>query len=387
MRDAVTTEAILETLVGFDTTSRASNMPLVEFAVDYLAAHDVPAAVVADVDGAKANVWATIGPAVAGGVVLSGHTDCVPVDGQPWSSDPFSLTLEGSRWYGRGTADMKGFVASALAAVPMFVEAPLTRPVHLALSYDEELGGAGARLLVESMAAGGVDAGWCVVGEPTSMRVVTAHKGIFVFAAQVTGTEAHSSLAPRAVNAAEYAARLVVALQDMAREKAATGPFDDVFDIPHTTVHAGVVRSGTALNIVPGLAHVEFEFRHLPGDEPGVIRDRIDSIVSGLSAEMQDTAAACGIELTVRAHLPALDTDPASEVVARVGELTEERELAKVAYGTEAGLFESTLGVPTVVCGPGSIDQAHRPDEYVEVAQLDACDRFMTRLGAALSAD
>ncbi len=383
----MTTTTILETLVGFDTTSRASNLPLIEFAVDHLAAHGVEATVVANDAGTKANVWATIGPAVAGGVILSGHTDCVPVDGQPWSTDPFALTKVGGRWHGRGTADMKGFVASALAAVPMFVEAPLVRPVHLALSYDEELGGAGARLLVADMAAGGIRPGWCVVGEPTSMRVVTAHKGIFVFSAQVTGTEAHSSLAPRAVNAAEYAARLVVALQEMARAKAETGPFDDVFDIPHTTVHAGVIRSGTALNIVPRLAEVEFEFRHLPGDDPEAIRDRIDRVVSQLSAEMRETAPGCGIELTVRAHLPALDTDPSAEVVARVGALTEERDLAKVAYGTEAGLFESVLGVPTVVCGPGSIDQAHRPDEYVEVAQLDACDRFMGRLAAVLAAD
>ena len=264
---------------------------------------------VGDVETAKANLWATIGPEGDDGVILSGHTDCVPVDGQPWSSDPFRVTERDGRWYGRGTSDMKTFLAVVLAAVPDLVAAPLRAPIHLAFSYDEETGGDGARLLIDDLVGAGLRATYCVVGEPTSMQVVTSHKGIYAYEATVTGTEAHSSLAPRAVNAAEYAARLLVALQDIGREKAAEGTFDDVFDIPHTTVHAGVIRAGTALNIVPRVAEMEFEFRHLPQDEAAVIRTHIERMADALSAEMAETEPGTGIDLVMRAHLPALDTD------------------------------------------------------------------------------
>ncbi|MFQ5554819.1 MAG: acetylornithine deacetylase [Acidimicrobiia bacterium] len=381
------TESMLRKLVGFDTTSRESNLALIDFVSDYLEGHGVDSRLVMDEEGTKANLWATIGPDTADGVILSGHTDCVPVDEQPWSTDPFTLTATGDRWFGRGTSDMKTFIAAALAAVPAFAAGPLRRPVHLALSYDEEVGGAGARGLVSDLAARGVAAESCVVGEPTSMRVVVAHKGIFVFEAEVRGSEAHSSLAPRAVNASEYAARLLVEIQDLGREKAAAGPFDDGFDVTHTTFHAGVIEGGIALNIVPRRARLEFEFRHLPGDEPGAIRDRIDRIVSRLNAEMAESNEECGLDIEQRAHLPALDTAPDSAVVAAVRPLTDAASLGKVAYGTEAALFAGDLGVPTVVCGPGSIEQAHKPDEYIEVSQVTACDRFMERLAGRLAAD
>ena len=279
---------------------------------------------------------------------------------------------------------MKSFIAAVLAGVPALVQAPLASPIHLAFSYDEEVGGEGARILVDHLVDRGFTAKYCVVGEPTSMRVVTSHKGIFVYGAEAHGTAVHSSLAPRAVNAAEYAARLLVAVQDLGREKAAQGPFDDVFDIPHTTVHAGVIHAGTVLNIVPASAELEFEFRHLPQDDPAPIRDRIERTVDQLSAEMAESDTTAGITATVRAHLPALDTDPAAAVVTATGALTDVDGLGKVAYGTEAGLFNDTLGVPTIVCGPGSIDQAHKPNEWVEMSQVRACEEFVTRLAASL---
>jgi acetylornithine deacetylase len=379
-------EQWLRTLVGFDTTSRESNLPLIEHVADYLDGCGVPVQLVQSEDGDKANLWATIGPPAPDGIILSGHTDCVPVDGQPWSSDPFTLVEREGRWYGRGTADMKAFLAAVLAAVPDLVAGRLRAPLHLAFSYDEELGGAGARRLVDHLRAAGLEARFCVVGEPTSMQVVTAHKGIYVYRVAVRGTEAHSSLAPQAVNAAEYASRLLVGLQDLAREKAASGPYDDAFDVTHTTVHAGVIHAGTALNIVPAAARMEFEFRHLPQDDPVVVQERIRQMVDRLGAEMAESDAATGIEVTLVAHLPALDTPPTAEVVAATGSYTDVPGTGKVAYGTEAGLFHD-LGVPTVVCGPGSIVQAHRPDEFIDPAQVRACERFLAAVAGAVSAD
>ncbi len=376
---------ILERLVAYDTTSRESNLPLIEFVAEYLESHGVESSIVGNPDTDKANLWATIGPESGGGVILSGHTDCVPVDGQPWSSDPFVLVEEDGRWYGRGTADMKGFLAVVLAAVPDLVASPLRAPVHFAFSYDEEVGGAGARLLVEDLHGAGIDASSCIVGEPTSMQVVTAHKGIYIYRAEAHGTEAHSSLAPRAVNAAEYAARLMVALQDLGRDKAVAGPFDPVFDIPHTTVHAGVIHAGTALNIIPASAELEFEFRHLPGDDPGEIQARIQQIADSLSSEMAESDPSARLELRLTAHLPALDTALDAPVTTAVGALTSVDGVGKVAYGTEAALFEQTVGVPTVVCGPGSIAQAHKPDEWIEISQVNACAEFLGRLAKSLS--
>jgi acetylornithine deacetylase len=347
--------------------------------------HGIEPSIIGDAGSAKANLWATIGPEGDDGVILSGHTDCVPVDGQAWSSDPFALVERDGRWYGRGTSDMKTFLAVVLAALPSLAAAPLRRPIHLAFSYDEEVGGGGARLLIDDLVGAGVRASHCIVGEPTGMQVVTSHKGIYVFRATARGTEAHSSLAPRAVNAAEFAARLLVALQDLGRTKGAEGPFDPAFDVPHTTVHAGVIHAGTALNIVPSRAEMEFEFRHLPEDDPAAIRDRIETIVEQLTAEMTPIYPEAGIALVMRAHLPSLDTEPTTQVVRAVRALTDVDGLGKVAYGTEAGLFTEVLGVPTVVCGPGSIDQAHRPDEWIDVAQVRACEDFVARLGASLS--
>jgi acetylornithine deacetylase len=378
------TTQMLERLVGFDTTSRESNVPLIDFVAEYLDGHGVESRRVWSEDRNHCNLWATLGPRRTGGVVVSGHTDCVPVDGQPWTTDPFVLTRQGDRLLGRGTSDMKGFVASALTAVDRWLQMDLVRPIHLALSYDEEVGGAGARLLVADMAAAGLHPEYTIVGEPTSMQVVTAHKGIDTFEVTVTGTESHSSLAPRAVNAVEYAARFVTGLSDLARRRAAEGPFDEAFDMPHTTIHTGVIRGGTALNIVPRHCEVEFEYRYLPGEDPDELRATVEKIAADVMKQMPDIGDV-GIIIRRRAGFPSLDTPPDSPAVAAVDRLTPIEGTSKVAYGTEAGLFAAAFNAPTVVCGPGTIAVAHKPDEYVEAEQLDICDGFMDALGRSLS--
>ncbi len=381
---AMTTREMLEQLVAFDTTSRDSNLDLIDFAESHLSAAGVSSRRVWSEDRSKANLWATIGPNVSGGVVVSGHTDCVPVDGQDWTTDPFMLTPQGDRLVGRGTSDMKGFVASALVAVARWQTQQLVRPIHLALSYDEEVGGAGARLLVADMAAADLRPQYCIVGEPSSMQVVTAHKGIEAFVATVSGSEIHSSLAPRAVNAVEYAARLVVALADLAKQRAVEGPFDEDFDLPHTTIHPGVIHGGTALNIVARHSEVEFEFRYLPGESAAELRAKIEAIAADIAGMMPDIDDV-GIMVRKRAGFPDLDTPLESPAVAAVAALTPVPGTSKVAYGTEAGLFAEALNAPTIVCGPGEIAVAHKPDEYVEIEQLAICDDFMDALGRSLA--
>jgi acetylornithine deacetylase len=381
---AVTTVELLERLVAFDTTSRDSNVPLIDYVEPFLIERGIACHRVWSEDHDYVNLWATIGPDVPGGVVVSGHTDCVPVDGQPWTIDPFVLTEVGDRLLGRGTSDMKSFVAAALAAVDGWLAMDLARPIHLALSYDEEVGGAGARLMVADMAAAGLRPEYCIIGEPTSMQVVTANKGIETFVATVTGTESHSSLAPRAVNAVEYAARMVTALADLARRRAIDGPFDEGFDLPHTTIHTGVFHGGTALNIVPRLCELEFEYRYLPTEDAAELRASVDRIVADLMAMMPDEGDV-GILVEKRADLPGINTPLDSPAVLAASKLTPVPGTAKVAYGTEAGLFRDALNAPAVICGPGAIAAAHKPDEYVEIDQLRICDDFMTALGESLT--
>ena len=381
---AVATVEILERLVAFDTTSRDSNVPLIDYVESLLDERGVTSHRVWSDDRKYVNLWATIGPDAAGGVVVSGHTDCVPVDGQPWTTDPFVLTETGDRLLGRGTSDMKSFVASAIAALDGWLAMDLARPIHLAFSYDEEVGGAGARLLVADMAAAGLRPEYCIIGEPTSMQVVTANKGIETFFATVTGTESHSSLAPRAVNAVEYAARFVTALSDLARRRASDGPFDDGFDLHHTTIHTGVFHGGTALNIVPRLCELEFEYRYLPTEDAAALRATVDGIAADVMAMMPDEGDV-GILVQKHADLPGINTPLDSPAVAAASKLTPVPGTGKVAYGTEAGLFRDALNAPSVICGPGAIAAAHRPDEYVEVEQLRICDDFMVALGESLT--
>jgi acetylornithine deacetylase len=371
---------VLEALVGFDTTSRNSNLPVVEWVEAYLDRLGVAHERVPDQTGSKANVWATIGPSDVPGTILSGHTDVVPVDGQSWSHDPFRLTERNGRLYGRGAADMKGFDACCLAAVPDMLAAPLRRPIHLALSYDEEVGCVGVRRMIARLERAPVKPAACFVGEPTEMGVMIGHKGKRSFRVTVHGKTCHSSLAPRGVNAVEYAARLIVKIRDISDRLARSGARDPLYDVPYTTAHSGVVHGGTALNIVPDTCTFDFEFRPLATDDvESLVGEVMAHAHKRLEPEMRAVEPAARIVFEQISEFPGLETPASRDVVGLAKRLAGRNEHGKVAYGTEAGLF-ALAGIPTVVIGPGSIEQAHKADEYIAVSQLEACSAFLDRL-------
>ncbi len=372
--------AMIERLIAFDTTSRNSNLELIHDVRDYLADLGVTSELVFEEERRKANLYATLGPTDRGGIALSGHTDVVPIDGQDWSSDPWTVTERDGRLYGRGTCDMKSFIAVALAYAPKFLEQNLETPIHFCFSFDEEIGCVGVRYLLDQLAAREVRPAACIIGEPTDMKVVNAHKGKFSMRCHVRGHECHSSLAPKGVNAVEMAARLVARLSDMARRKAERGPFDEAYDVPYTTIHTGVIEGGTALNIVPKDCAFEFEFRNLPEDDTAELLSEIRSYAHDeLEPAMKAVAAETGFSWEDMACFPGLETPEDAEVVQLAKALAGSNDTGKVAFGTEAGLFHD-YGIPVVVCGPGSIDQAHKPDEFITLEQVALCERFMTRL-------
>ncbi|HEV2547743.1 MAG TPA: acetylornithine deacetylase [Stellaceae bacterium] len=367
-------------LVGFDTTSRNSNLALIDFVRDYLDGWGVRSELVFDAERRKANLYATIGPEDMGGIVLSGHTDVVPVDGQPWESDPFALKEESGRLYGRGTCDMKSFVAVALALVPEFAARGLKTPVHFAFSYDEEVGCLGVRGLLAELRQRPVKPRGCIVGEPTMMRPVIAHKGRKSMRCHIHGKEAHSALTHEGVNAVEVAAEIVTYLRAMARRKREQGPFDPDFAPPYTTIHTGVLKGGTALNIVPRDCELEFEFRNIPGDDLEVLAAEVRRYAeTTLLPEMRRVNAATGIVFEEINTTRGLVTSPDEEIVHLAQRLSGANALGKVSYGTEAGLFQAE-DIPTVICGPGSMEQGHKPNEFVSLEQVRACEAFMRRL-------
>jgi len=370
--------SMIEKLIGFPTVSRDSNLELVDFVRELLRAHDADVRLTFDDERRKANLFATLGPRGPGGLVLSGHTDVVPVDAQRWNTDPFQLVGRDGRLYGRGTSDMKSFIGAALALLPDYV-ARLNRPLCLAFTYDEEVGCIGVGRLIEDLARAGVKPSGCVVGEPTMMTPVIAHKGKKSYRCSVRGLSAHSAYAPTAVNAVEAAAEAVAYLKKMARRLRDSGPYDRGFDIAHTTVHTGTIRGGTALNIVPHECSFDFEVRHLPGDDPLALVDEFRShIAKNIEPEMRAIHEPAGFEIVQMSEIPALDTRAETAIVDLVHELTATHEVGRVSYGTEASQFQRA-GIPAVVCGPGSIQQAHKPNEYIELAQVEACERFLRK--------
>lgn len=373
---------ILDALIGFDTTSRNSNLDLMAWVANYLEQHGVKSELVYAEEGRKVNLWATIGPTDVPGYVLSGHVDTVPVDGQDWATDPFKLTRVGDRLYGRGTCDMKGFDACVLAMVPEMVAADLKRPIHIAFTHDEESGMLGVKTLMSEVdRLAPVKPVVCFVGEPTSMQVIVAHKGKSVYHATVRGKPGHSSLAPKGVNAIDYAADLIVKIRDMERRFEAEGPFDPLYDIAHSTAHTGTVKGGTALNIVPERCEFIFEFRLLPGLDIAPYDAELRAYIRDeLEPRMQAIDPATGIDLVRVNELHGFDTAVDSEPALLAKRLAERNDHGKVAYGTEAGFFVVAGKIPSVVIGPGSIEQAHGADEYVEIAQLDKCMTFIRRL-------
>jgi acetylornithine deacetylase len=366
-------------LIAFDTTSRNSNLDLIDSVRAYLAEHGVESELVADETGKKANLFATIGPRDRGGVILSGHTDVVPVDGQPWDTDPWAVVERDARLYGRGTSDMKSFVAIALAFVPQFVKAPLKTPVHLAFSYDEEVGCLGVRRLIAQLAVRPIKPKLCIIGEPTDMKPIAQHKGKVSWRGSVRGHECHSSMTHRGANAVEAAAEIVAKLKALARSKAKDGPFDREFDPPYTTVHTGVIRGGTALNIVPLDCSFDFEIRHLPTEDPRALFAPIAAYARELEVELRRAAPEAAIGFAELTATPGLASAPDDPAVTLARQLTGANSSGKVSFGTEGGLFQQA-GIPTVVCGPGSIEQAHQPNEWVALDQLVECERFMQRL-------
>ena len=371
---------MIERLIAFDTTSRNSNLELIEFVRGYLEDLGVESQLTHDDEKRKANLYATLGPTDRGGIALSGHTDVVPVDGQDWSSDPWRVTERDGRLYGRGSCDMKSFIAVALTFAPKFLERDLALPIHYCLSFDEEVGCQGVPRMLAWLARQPVRPRACIVGEPTGMKVIVGHKGKLSYTCRVRGLECHSSLAPKGVNAVQVAAKAIVKLTDMAARKAAEGPFDEDYDVPYSTVHTGVIEGGTALNIVPLDCRFEFEFRCLKEDDPFALLAEIQAYVRDeVEPAMHALDPATGFIWEEQSAFPGLALDPDAEVVTLVKQLTGANTTGKVAFGTEAGLYQDS-GIPAVVCGPGSIEQAHKPDEFVSLEQVALCERFMTRL-------
>ncbi|MBN3723796.1 acetylornithine deacetylase [Burkholderia sp. Ac-20379] len=378
---------LLERLIGFATVSRDSNLALIEFIRDYLAGHGVECELFYNDARTKANLFATIGPRDRGGVVLSGHTDVVPVDGQAWTVEPFSLTERDGKLYGRGTADMKGFLASVLAAVPAFVarERELALPVHLAFSYDEEVGCLGVRPMLAELERRAVRPRLCLIGEPTELKPVLGHKGKLAMRCHVKGAACHSAYAPYGVNAIEYAAKLIGHLGEIGTRLAAPEHHDARFDPPFSTVQTGVIHGGRALNIVPAECEFDFEVRALPGYDAQEVADDLHRYADAeLLPKMQAVKPDTGIRFQPLSAYPGLATPPDSEAAQLLALLSGSTEFGTVAFGTEGGLFEQA-GMPTVVCGPGSMDQGHKPDEFVSVEQLAGCDAMLARLVAHLT--
>lgn len=377
---------MIRRLVAFDTTSRNSNLDLIAFVQDYLDGFGIKSQLMKDATGQKANLYATIGPDDRAGYALSGHTDVVPVDGQDWATDPWQVTEKDGRLYGRGTTDMKGFVGIVLAAIPELAKRDLTTPVHLLFSYDEEVGCLGVRRALEIIKDFPVKPKGCVIGEPTSMKVAIAHKGKKSLRCHVHGFECHSSLAPQGVNAVEYAAEVIGYLKRMGRRFAKEGPFDPDYDVPHTTVHTGIVKGGTALNIVPKDCSFDFEFRYLPAQKPDDLVAEVKRFADQeLAKEMRAVNGESGFTWEPISAFPGLETAEDAEITVIAKALTKANDTIKIAFGTEGGLIQQ-IDIPTVICGPGSIEQAHKPNEWVTLDQIAQCEAFLERLVAKVSA-
>ena len=379
MPEPSTTRELLRQLIAFDTTSRNSNVPLIAFVEDYLAALAVRSLRV-DFEPGKTNLWATIGPDIPGGIVLSGHTDVVPVDGQAWTSNPFDAVERDGRIFGRGSADMKGFLAACLALVPEFLGKPLKRPIHLAFSCDEEVGCTGVRPLIDRIVSGALPRpSAAFIAEPALMKVVNGHKSTLSFVTEVAGHEAHSSLSHQGVNAIMVAGELLGEINAIAREMRERGDPTGRFDPPYTTVHVGTIAGGTARNIVPRTCTMRWEARIIPGQDPDEIPQRLDRLAATLLPAMRAVAPETGIVIRRNNTVPPLMPVPGSPAEALALQLTGDNHTGTVPFGTEAGLFQMA-GIPAIICGPGSIEQAHKPDEFVAVSELERCEGFLRRL-------
>jgi len=379
------TREILGELIGFATVSQKGNLELIDYAAALLSAAGAGLSISRDGTGAKANLFATIGPRIDGGIVLSGHTDVVPVDGQAWTSDPFQMMERDGRLYGRGACDMKGFLAACLAMAPSFAKVELKRPLHFALTYDEEIGCFGARALMDELLRTGIKPSVAIIGEPTEMRVVEGHKGCYEYTTEFTGLEGHASQPDRGVNAVEYAARYISRLMDVGERLKVRAPAGSRFDPPWTTIQVGRICGGAARNVIAGSCAVEWEMRPAQSEDADYVKTDIGSFVDDvLRPAMQAVSPDANIVTHTIGEIEGLQIASKSEARAIVSELTGARDVDVVAFGTEAGLFQAA-GMSAVICGPGSIAQAHKPDEYVALDQLQACLDMLDKLKAKMS--
>jgi acetylornithine deacetylase len=376
----MTSEQILAKLISFDTTSRNSNIPLIAWIEDYLDQFSIPHLRVDYEVGSKTNLFATIGPDIAGGIVLSGHTDVVPVDGQDWTSDPFTMIERDKRLFGRGTADMKGFIAVALALVPEFLKLKLRVPIHLAFSCDEEVGCKGVRPLVDYLKHSTKKPSAAIIGEPTSMQVVNGHKSAVRFSTEVTGHESHSALTDQGVNAIMVAGEIIHEINNIREDLIAQGDPTGRFNPPYSTIHIGVISGGTANNIVPKTCSFNWETRLLPGSEQNYVSARVNAVARKLEPAMKAVSPNSGIAIAEANTVPGLAAEKDSPAEQLALHCSHTNSTHTVSYGTEAGLFQQA-GIPAVVCGPGSIEQAHKPDEFIAVSELRKCEVFLRRLG------
>ena len=370
----------LERLIAFPSVSRDSNLDLIAYVQDFLRDFGIDSLVVHNEDGRKANLWATIGPSDVPGIVLSGHTDVVPVEGQAWSSDPFRLEKRNGNYFGRGTADMKGFIACCLRAAEMAAQRKLHTPINLAFSYDEEIGCVGVRRLLDILKDAPVKPRLCIVGEPTLMQAVTAHKGKLGFRVTAHGLEAHSSLAPIGVNAIYMASDLIGAIRVLQKDIADNGVHDGDYEVAYTTLHVGKMQGGEVMNIVPNRCSFDFEIRYLPEDDQHAIVTRIKAAAEKIAEGYRSVFDKARFDFMDLQSYPAMNTPVDSEAVKFVHALTGGNSTGKITFGTEGGLFQQALGTPAVVCGPGNIAVAHKPDEHVSEAQMAQCDRMLERL-------
>jgi acetylornithine deacetylase len=375
--------AMIERLIAFNTVSRDSNLGLIEWVRDYLQGLGAKTRLTHDATGKKANLFATLGDSNKPGLILSGHTDVVPVDGQDWNTDPFIATERDGKLFARGSADMKGFIGIALTQAPKFVAAlnenRLDAPLHYALSYDEEVGCLGVRGLIRDLEENAIRPAGCVVGEPTSMQPIIAHKGTHRFRCCVHGREAHSSYVTHGVNAIEYAARLVVFIRQIADRLAQIEQRDYGFTVPYTTLSTGLIHGGIAANVVPKDCVFQFDMRTLPQASPDALYQEIRTYAETLAGEMRRSDANSGIDLQWMSQTAGLAAAESDAIVQWAMQLSRNATVGKVCYGTEAGLFQK-MGVPTVICGPGDIAEAHRPNEFVALDQLAQCESFMDRI-------
>lgn len=377
---------ILRELIAFPTVSANPNRELIDFCADLLGEAGADLTILEDRSGNKANLYATIGDTEMPGVLLSGHTDVVPVEGQEWRFHPFRLTEANGKYYGRGTADMKGFVACALSAALRAARSDLRVPLHLALSYDEEIGCVGVRSMIDMLASAPFRPRFCIVGEPTSMAVATGHKGKTAVHVECTGREGHSALAPNALNAIYLATDVIGQIRNLQAEIVRNSSHDEAYEVPYSTLHVGLIRGGMALNIVPNQATFDFEIRNTADDDPDTLLANIRAGAEALVAAERKQFPEADINIRVTNRYPALSTREDSEVVDFVKSLTGSNTTMKVPFGTEGGLFSGELGIPTVICGPGSMDQGHKPDEFVSREQIERCDLMLETLVGRLRA-